>query len=384
ICEFGRGADAVWGSDGVILFDGSSGDSIQAVAAGGGAPSGATLIDRSRGEDGHGWPFFLPDGKRFLYISFRRDEPAEIRLGSLGSFDTEKLTEGDSRIEYVAPNYLIFERNRTLLAQPFDPGVGKLAGDPFPLTEGIGTGAVGLAHFSGSSNGTLIYTSGDSPERQMAWFDRQGRELSIVGVPARLYDPALSADGRRVAVEIVDPRTDAADIWLIDLRRGARSRFTFDAADDERPVFSPDGSQIAFASNRDGDFDVFAKNTGGAGEATKVMDTDFRTYPTFWLPGGNRMVGHGARPETGWDVISWDGDSPGDSVEAQIASRFVDGWPRVAPGGNYMSYVSNESGRFEVYLSTFPAGRSKWQISLSGGSDPQWRADGTELFFLTL
>jgi Tol biopolymer transport system component len=287
-------------------------------------------------------------------------------------------------VEYVAPDYLIFERNRTLLAQPFDPDAGKLAGDPFPLTEGIGTGASGLAHFSGSSNGTLIYTSGDSPERQMAWFDRQGRELGIVGEPARMYNPALSADGRRVAVEIVDPRTDASDIWLIDLRRGARSRFTFDAANDERPVFSPDGSQIAFASNRDGDMDVFAKSTGGAGDATKVLDTDFRTYATFWLPGGKHMVLHGSRPDTGWDVISWDGDSPGDSIEVQIASRFVDGWPRVAPGGNYMSYCSNESGRFEVYLSTFPAGRGKWQVSLNGGADPQWRADGGELFFLTL
>jgi serine/threonine protein kinase/Tol biopolymer transport system component len=384
ICEFGRGADAVWGSGGVVLFDGSGGDSIQAVSAGGGAPSGATLIDRSRGETGHGWPFFLPDGKRFLYVAFRRDEPAEIRLGSLGSFETEKLTEGDSRVEYVAPNYLVFERNRTLLAQPFDPDAGKLAGDPFPLTEGIGTGAVGLAHFSGSSNGTLIYTSGDSPERQMAWFDRQGRELEVVGEPARMYNPALSLDGRRVAVDIIDPRTDAADIWLIDLRRGVQSRFTFDPADDEEPVFSPDGSQIAFASNRDGDFDVFVKNAGGAGDETKILDTDYPTYPTFWLPGGKRMVGHGSRPDTGWDVISWDGGSAGDSADVQVASRFVDGWPQVAPNGKYMSYVSNESGRYEVYLSTFPAGRGKWQVSVNGGSDPQWRADGKELYYLTL
>ena len=380
ICEFQRGADAVWGAGDIILFDGTFGDSIQAVPAGGGTPYGVTKIDRDRGESGHGWPFFLPDGKRFLYVSFANDAAAEIRLATLGSFETQALTPGDSRVEYVAPNYLVYERNGTLLAQPFDPDAGELTGDAFPLTEGIGTGGQGLAHFSGAENGTLIFTSGDSMNRQVAWFDRSGRELQTFGDPAPMFNPALSPDETRVAVEIDDPQTTRADIWMIDLRRGAQSRLTFDESSDVQPLFSPDGKQIVFSSLRGGDYDIFVKNSDGGGATSLMLDSPNRVHATSWvLP--DRILGHQLRGT--WDVVSWS-TTPEDSARVEVSGEFVEAWPSLSPDGRYLAYISRETRRWEVYLTTYPDLQGKWQVSLNGGIDPQWRGDGGELYFLSL
>jgi hypothetical protein len=183
----------------MILFDGRTGDSIQVVSAGGGTVAAATTLDRTKKETVHGWPFFLPDGKRFLFLAYRQEGPAEIRLGQLGSFETTVVTQADSRIE-LAPGYLIFERGGTLLAQPFDAGRAKLSGDPFPLAEGIGTDAAGLAHFSMSQNGILIYSGGSSQDRQLAWYDRQGQRMERVGDPGLVTEPELSPDGQRLVV----------------------------------------------------------------------------------------------------------------------------------------------------------------------------------------
>jgi serine/threonine protein kinase len=381
ICEFPNGADATWGVGGMILFDGRSGDSIQVVAAGGGVPAGATLIERDRHDLGHGWPHFLPDGKRFVFLKFLSGAPDEIHLATLGSFETVKLTEGESRIEYVPPGYLMYETNGTLLAHPFDPDAGKFIGDPFPFAEGIGQGGVGLAHFSGAGNGTLIFTGGDSPERQLVWFDRNGRELETVSDAGRIQNPVLSPDGRRLVVEIHDERNDNTDLWMIDLRREAKSRFTFDAEDDISPVWSPDGSTVAFASNRDGDTDIFVKSAAATGAETKIIDTPGRAEPTHWLS-DKMLAGHAINEKSGWDVMMYDPES-GEATQ-QTSAEFIEAWTNLSPDGRFISYGSNEAGRFEVYLITYPPGGGKWQVSLNGGTESRWRADGKELFFLGL
>lgn len=351
------------------------------VSAGGGIPGPATRIDRERKEIGHGWPFFLPDGQRFLYINFRAGEPSEIRMGELGTFETVKLTEGDSRMEVIAPGYLVFERTGTLLAQPFDAETGKLTGDPFPLTEGIGTGNVGLAHFSGSDNGTLIYTSGDTPERQLAWFDRRGNRLENVLQPMVTQDPALSPDGSRLAVAIQDESSENTDIWIIDLRRRIQSRLTFDAADDFCPTWSPDGKQIAFSSDRaGGDGRLFRKSADGTGEAERIHQIDELTLAFDWRMEEGLLLGTVLRERGSWDVVSFavDGDGP---VRDHVSTSFPDGWARLSPDGRYIVYASTETGRWEVYLTTFDGG-GKWQVSREGGIQPFWRKDGREIFYL--
>jgi Tol biopolymer transport system component len=382
ICEFSRGADGVWGAQNMILFDGTTGDSVQVVPAGGGEPGPATRIDRSRGETMHGWPFFLPDGKRFGYIAFRAGEPSEIRLGELGTFESKRLTEGDSRVEYVAPGYLIFERGGALLAQPFDADAGELDGDPFPLAEGIGTGDVGLAHFSGSRTGTLIFTSGDRPERQFGWFDREGREMGVFGTPKRYRQPALSPDESKVVVEVEDENDGSTDLWTIDLRRGVESRFTFDAGSEQSPVWTNDGKYVYYTTNAEGTFEVVRKNAYGTGSPEAIHKAESNFVPTGFTPDGKSLLAFARSPKQGFNVVAIPAEG-GDVVEHVFTQAFeVHG--RVSPNGDYLAYVSFESGRWEVYVTTYPGGGGRWQVSVNGGTEPFWRGDGKEMFFVSL
>jgi eukaryotic-like serine/threonine-protein kinase len=383
LCDFGTGSDGSWGAAGSILFDGRAGDSIQVVPEGGGTPQGLVRIDRSRNETSNGWPHFLPDGKHFVYIVFRTGAPDEIWLGMLGSTKSTFLTEGNSRVEYVEPGYLIFERAGTLLAQRFDVHAGKLSGDPFPLAEGIGTGDVGLAHFSGSQTGTLIYTGGETGDRQLDWVDRQGHLIERVGEAGRYYDPALSPDGRRLAVEIVDSRQDASDLWVFDLKRHVPTRLTFDRSYDYCPLWSPDGTRIAFASDRDPKGGLFIKNASGTGSDTEFVTSKGRLIAADWSRDGKTLIAHIRRPNSSWDVVSIDvaGDM---SIQDQVATPVIDANGRLSPDGKFMAYQSNESGRMEVYIVTFPAGGGKWQVSIEGGFEPYWRNDGREIVYMAL
>jgi hypothetical protein len=366
----------------MILFDGTTGDSIQVVAAGGGTPGPATKIVRERGETMHGWPFFLPDGEHFVYIAFRRDEPPEIRLGELGTFESKRLTEGDSRVEYVAPGFLVFERGGTLLAQPFDADRGELAGDPFPLAEGIGTGNVGLAHFSGSANGTLIYTSGDRPERQLGWFDREGHEQQVFATPKRYGPFALSPDGNRVVVEVMDETGSSADLWTMDLRRGVESRFTFASGDERGPVWSADGTQIYYTGSMENGLALMKKNAYGTGNPETVLELEGFASAQSVTADGAALIMQQSTSNRGWDVVSFPLD--GDTLVTQVSAQSHQVHGAVSPNGEYLAYVSYESGRFEVYVTSFPAGSGRWQVSLAGGTEPLWRGDNKELFFVSL
>jgi len=381
ICEVTNGSDGSWGSTGMILFDGRNGDSIQVVSAGGGVPGPATTLDRANGENTHGWPFFLPDGTRFVFLAMRNDGSNEIRLGELGSMDTKLLTQGESRVEYIAPGYLTYERNGILLAQAFDVGRGELTGDPFPLAEGIGTGQVGLAHFSGSNDGTLLYTGGGSPERGLQWFDRDGRPGRVVVEPKLLSSPTLSPDGTRVVLEI-DDEQGSPDLWIVDLGRRLLSRFTFDPAADSGPSWSPDGSRIAFRSGRE-PVGIYVKSASGTGNAEAILKTPSFTSLSNWTRDGRTLIANQIREGTSWDVVSipLEGD---EEPRALLDSRFNEGWPALSPDERILAYVSYESGTPEIYLTTYPALDGKWQVSQGGGVQPRWRREGGELYYLSV
>jgi hypothetical protein len=250
ICDYPSGSDGTWSPAGVILFDGRATDPILRVSAEGGTPVIQVNADVSRKETQVAWPEFLPDGRHFLYMAQgQKPEDHMYRIGSLDSKESRALAPAQSLVTYAPPGHLLFVRENTLVAQPFDAKAMKTTGEPVPLAEHIGTISTGLAKFSVSRNGVLAYRTGENSSR-LAWFNREGKELSAIGDPGDYSDTMLSPGGDRLAFVLSDPRNSRDDIWIRDLARGVSSRFTFDPGDDFSPLWSPDGKTIVFSEPR--------------------------------------------------------------------------------------------------------------------------------------
>ena len=374
------GSDGAWSRNGVILYDGGTNDPIRRVSAGGGIPAVAVAGDSARHEL-VGWPYFLPDGKHYLYIEINGHT---LRVGELGSNKTRTLGPCDTRVEFTPPGYLVFARGGSLVAQGFDAGALKLRGDPFPIAEAVRTQASGGADFSLSQNGILIYAAGSSQSSRLVWMDRSGRELETVdaGNLENMLNPDLSPDGRRIALRVQDPQTRTRDLWLIDLARGVPSRFTFDPQNENHPLWSPDGQNILYWSDATGAAGLYLKSASGAGEARRVAKGQDEMICTDWSRDGRYVfysVAASAAKSQIWVLPITGNQTPAPFLTG--AFNFVQG--RLSPDGHWLAYVSDESGRQEVYVQTFPDHAGKWQISSTGGADPRWSADGRELLYLS-
>jgi Tol biopolymer transport system component len=385
ICDAPNGADGTWGSRDVILYDGQATDPIRSVPASGGIPKPILAADAEKNESAVGWPEFLPDGRHFLYMSMQTGENY-LAVGSTEpGFEPIQLFATSSRVAYAPPGHLLYVREGTLVAQAFDPGGRKLRGEPVPLAEEIGTSGVGLAHFSASANGTLIYRAGETGVRRLVWLDATGKEVEEIGEPAEYATTALSPRGDRLALEIRDPRSGNGDLWIRDLERKVNSRFTFDPANDSGPLWSPDGDSIVFSSDRGEDLGLYRKAASGVGEVELLLASDVVLSAHSFSADGrylafNRLSGG----ETGWDL--WilpleDGRAAGEPYPF-IEGRFLEVRPVFSPDGGWIAYDSLESGRMEVYVQQFPGPGGKWQISTNGGSESWWSADGSKLFYL--
>jgi Tol biopolymer transport system component len=379
VCDAPTGADGTWSSQGVILYDGVIGDPIERVPAAGGTPVDEVKPDPARKEINVGWPAFLPDGQHYLYMA-RGQKPEDnmYRIGSLGSKESKPVTSAQTLITYAPPGYLMFVRDKTLVAQRFDLGSLKTAGEPVPVAEKIGTDAVGLARFSVSRNGTLAYRTGDSGDR-LLWLDESGKELETAGAPADYGNPALSSKGDRLAFGLADSRSGKGDIWVRDLSRGVNSRFTFSKGNNICPVWSPDGSKIVFASDRDGSFALLEKPSSGQGEEKTLLKDEVRLIASDWSRDG-KYIAYSKHGKESWDsfVLPTSGDPKPVPV---AATPFTELWPAFSPDGRFIAYQSNESGRHEIYVQTFPNPTGKWQISTAGGIDPRWGSNGREIFY---
>ncbi len=376
ICDAPSGADGSWSEEGVILFDGQASDPLLRVPAGGGIPA-----PQIPGEEQPGWPQFLPGSRQFLYVSVGASQP-EIRIASLDGGESRTVLAGQSRVEYAPPGYLLYVRDNTLVAQPFDADAGEITGEPVPVAQDLGLDAVGLAHFSASQNGVLVFRSGEAGGGQLVWVDRKGATGDAVGDPGQIASTALSPDGRWLAMGQIGGSGGASDIWVRDLRRGVTSRFTFNEDDDRNPMWSPDGSRIAFESVRDGQPDIAVKAVGGTGEVEVLLEAEGIQSPSSWSPDGTHLLYYHLDSKTSWDIYVLplvDDRTP----RPFIKTPFVELRSRFSPDGRWVAYQSNESGRFEIYVQAFPGPGGKWQISTAGGQEPQWGPDGTELFYLS-
>jgi serine/threonine protein kinase/WD40 repeat protein len=374
-----------WGRDGVILFGNgdSGGRTLSRVAATGGEVRLATTLDVSRQEAGHDYPQFLPDGRHFIYlVQSARPENSGIYAGSLDSKETKRLVSTQTNAAYAGSpsgsGYLLFTRDDALMAQAFDAARLELTGAPLPVTQPVSISSTIvtarlLALFAVSENGVLAYrTGGSTGAIELVWFDRQGKRLGTVGEPADYSNPALSPDEKKLVVCRVNPQARTRDLWLFDLARGTSSRFTFDPADKTNPVWSPDGSRIAFSSRRRGALDVYVKAATGSGADDVLLESREDKVVLDWTPDGRFILF--SQGDDYWTVPLEGDRKPKGSLELGDS-------PRVSPNGGWVAYGSNESSRGDVYVQSFPPGGGKWQVSTAGGTEPQWRRDGKELFY---
>ena len=375
----GRGGS--WNRDGVIVFNNGPGQPIFRVSSAGGSPSPAWKLPPEHTVQE--FPSFLPDGKRVLIRAAGPNSPSAVYIGSLESGELNRLVGADTGAVYAARyGYLLFARQATLLAQPFDPRTLALTGDPVPIAERVESGIIaGLVSFSVSDAGILSYGtgSGTAPSLEMVWVDRQGKVIEVVGSPRNYQGVALSPDGKRLAAHIHDG--DGGDIWVTELPRGTTSRYTFDASqDNSSPVWSPDGNAIVFASRREGRkwglYKKLADNTGGD---ELLFESDTPKRPVSWSPDGRTIVFMNLDPKTGQDL--WTLSLSNDRRPTPWAQMpFTENQGVVSPDGRWLAYFSNETGLYEVYVRPFPSGAGKWQVSRDGGAFPIWRGDGRELF----
>jgi Tol biopolymer transport system component len=367
-----------WNSDGTILFSG--GNSLFRIAASGGDAVPVTNLDvPGPGSNLYFHPQFLPGGRRFLFYSAAQAAGAGIYLGSLDAPETKRLTAADTAGLYVPPGWLLFVRQGALVARRFDPLRGELTGDPVSVAERVGLDAARfVGAFSVSAAGLVAYRSaGGGIRRQLTWFDRSGKVLGTLAAPDEnnLFDPALSPDGRRVAVErTIQGNTD---IWIID---GIRTtRFTSDEGLDASSVWSPDSSRIAFQSSRKGTSpDFYVKPSNGAAGEELIFETARRSALSDWSRDGRFLIGMMDSDLWVWPL---DGDR---KPRVFLGTKFSETGAHFSPDGRWVSYHSNESGRFEVYVRPFPGPGGQWQISTTGGSTARWRHDGSELYYVSL
>ena len=391
LCDAPDARAGSWGSRDVIVFAPEQNGPLHRVAAEGGPSTPVTVMnegvtdDQANLDNTHRWPSFLPGGRRFLYFVRRTPESESvIKVGSIDEHDEPDFTLFQLQGQAVfASGHLLYVRDGTLMAHPFDPVGPRFLRAPFPIAEQVLHDAdYDRSVFAVSSNGVLVYEIGGATEgSRLIWFDRDGRELGELGEASSYQTPVISSDGRFVAMQINDA-DGSPDLWIHDLERDLRTRFTFDPAGDTFPVWSPDDSTLLFGSNRGPRLDLYLKSVDGTEEARLLLATDVNKWPMDWSSDG-RFVLYSSleNPKTlrdAWVLPMEEGAEPWPLLE----STFVESDPRFSPNVRWVSYHSNESGRNEVYVVPFPGPGRKWQISTAGGSRAHWKADGTEIVYL--
>jgi Tol biopolymer transport system component/predicted Ser/Thr protein kinase len=349
-----------WSTDGTILF--SVGGPIMRVSENGGTPAPVT--------DAPGrYPALLPDKRHFLFLG-GRDLTADgaIYAGSLDSRDIRKITAANSKAEFTSSGHLLFMRGTTLVAQPFDAAGLRTTGDAFPVAADVGLFAVARDGYFSASRGFIVYRTGGVGRNGLTWFDRSGKPSRAVD-DAFYNDIEIAPDGKAFAASRVDPKTLLSTVWITDLVRGTTSRLSQDGEDASAPSWSPDGKRIVYAS---GDGRLFLKDATGSSERELLVPQG--TFP-HWSPDGKTLVYTLEMPGK-LMLVSLGGERrPTLYLDGQFAQ------PAFSPDGRWMAYVSNQSGRFEVFVQPVPAGHGKWQVSTKGGFQPIWRQDGKELFY---
>jgi len=385
LCDAPVGVGGTWNQDGLIVFTPTNTvTALLKVSAAGGTPTAAT--DLEQGETRHNRPFFLPDGEHFLYTAVGSTSEVRVFVASLGLSEREFLFNADSTNVVYSQGHLLFLRETTLMAQPFDAQRLELTGDPFPIAEQIQLPPVapGSGLFSASVNGVLAYQTGESVAgSKLTWFDRTGKQAGVVGEAGLYGDVELSGDGKWATVSIPDQGRATRDLWVYDMARGLKTRFTSDPAAEQNSIWSPDGSRVVFNSRRKGHLDMYQKDSSGAGTEEVLLEDNFEKFPTAWSPDGRSILYvSGAGPTgAGRDlfVLPLSGDR---KPIPFLQTQFSENYAQLSPDGRWVSFTSNESGRDEIHVAPFPGPGGRRLVSTAGGAQARWRPDGAEIFYL--
>jgi eukaryotic-like serine/threonine-protein kinase len=377
ICDWPDPVGGTWGSAGVILF--ASLGSLYRVPETGGAPALVVAPDQARHELRYDFPQFLPDGRHFLFLGVGGGALNFIGLGSLDSTRTERLMDTTFRGLYAAPGFLLYLNGTTLMARPFDAKALRFTGEAVPVAQNLGWMGV-RGYFAVSQTGVLAYQEapGTSLVSNMVWYNRKGEKLGTVGEAGYYSNPALSPDATQVAVGL--GQAPARDIWVYDLRRGTQSRLTFGSSDNNsNPVWSADGRRILYSSTRGGQRDIYELAANGLGKGELIYGSKDQLKAIDDISPDERYALYDTAATAGTEV--WILPLAGEKKPF----LFVPGarYASFSPDGKYVAYASFETGRYEIYVRTFPEPVGKWQISTSGGVEPTWRRDGKELFYLS-
>jgi serine/threonine protein kinase len=377
-----RGGD--WNSAGVIVFAPAANDVIYRVPATGGKPVPVTRLQSARAETSHRFPRFLPDGHHFVYVVRSKNaEYTGVGIASLDEPDGRLLLPGVNSSAQVAETGTVFFSNAsTLLAQPFDLRTRTLAGDAIPIAENIGTNATSYGAFSVSRGGRLVFAPRTTMTGELRWFTRAGVALDVAAPAADYLDFELSPDEASLAVSRVHEQQGVADIWTIDLQRRIPTRITSDFMNDASVIWSPDGTELVFRSNRHGNSDVFRLRANASGSEEVWLSTGANVIVSDWSASAGRLVLTNAQRNSGFEVWTWDLNPKG-KMELAVRTRLNASHGRLSPNGRWLAYASDESGQWQVYVQPFPPTGERRQLSRDGGSEPRWRGDGQELFFLS-
>jgi DNA-binding SARP family transcriptional activator len=385
---------ASWGRDGFIYADGRrSAGLVRVEAKPGVVPKWFTTLDTTRGEIDHTWPDVLPNGKGVLFTIMFNGKNA-VKAGTTFAIGVAEIPSGKHRVlvndamyaRYAASGHLLYvTTNKTLMLAPFDQNSMKVTGEPTALIEGIRLGGLGAADLAVSESGTLVYVTGPGEGNQeLVWVSRDGKAQSVdPDWQAKFWAPALSPDGKQLALEIVTLDGTAVAIWTKQLDRGPNVKLTMSGPQNEYPAWTPDGRSLTFMSNAAGNsLDLWTKRADGSGQARLQYHEQRSVGGPRWSADGKWLVfATDAGASGSGDIL---GIRPGiDTVAVPlVATKYVETTPSLSPDGRWLAYTSNESGQFEIYVASFPnTGAAKWAVSSHGGIEPAWSHSGRELFY---
>jgi eukaryotic-like serine/threonine-protein kinase len=394
----GRGG--AWSRTGVIVYSPRPLGVLHAIPENGGTPQPVTSLDEARGEAGHGFPHFLPDGRHFIYLAMSaRAEQSAIRLASLDSSSSKVLLRADASALYARAlpelrSAVVYVSDGTLLAQRLDLERQTVEGEPLELADNVAYRRWYQTRASIADSGVFLYQSGNPDQYRFSWISRDGALVEPIGPRNDAVSFSLSPDDRHVAFyRDNDPATVYPKVWTMDLNRtGAVSRVTDTeaAGADFCPIWSPDGTEILFSRGDDRGMRLMRQPVG-AGPASCVLDTPGPKFPSDWSHDGRTVAYTSQVPDFRWLHV-WIADldtGVGDRARPFLQHSFSEANAYFAPPidgdeRRFISYASGETGRDEIYVCDFPSGKRKWQVSTHGGLMPHWRHDGRELFYLAL